>query len=161
MRKLNPDEIQALSRQIRHRLGSSRLPVSVVLDNIRSLHNVGSIFRTCDAARVEQLLLTGITGRPPRREIDKTALGAVESVPWRYFPSAGETLTRLKQQGYTVYILEQTNQSLPFYKVNFQFPAALVVGNEVFGVDEQLLPLADQCVDIPMFGEKHSLNVSV
>ncbi len=161
MRKLTPQEIHSLSRHTQEHLGPDRLPVTVVLDNIRSLHNVGSIFRTCDAARVQRLCLTGITGRPPRREIDKTALGAVESVPWRYIPSAGEALADLKKQGANIYILEQTDRSIPLFEVTFQWPAALVLGNEVFGVDEQLFPLADRCVAIPMFGEKHSLNVSV
>ena len=161
MRKLELHEInkkRISPDKISH---AKRLPVYVLLDNIRSLYNVGSIFRTADAARVEKLILTGITGRPPRKEIDKTALGASETVPWEYDPSAIDALKHLKKQGIPIIILEHTDSNVEYGKMDFPFPCCLVLGNEVSGIQEEILGLADACIEIPMFGTKHSLNVSV
>lgn len=161
MRKLELHEISqkrispyAISR-------AKRLPVYVLLDNIRSLYNVGSIFRTADAARVKKLILTGITGKPPRKEIDKTALGASETVPWEYDISAVNALKHLKKQGIPIIILEHTDSNVEYRKMDYPFPCCLALGNEVNGIQREILSLADACIEIPMFGTKHSLNVSV
>jgi tRNA G18 (ribose-2'-O)-methylase SpoU len=138
-----------------------RLPVYVLLDNIRSLYNVGSIFRTADAARVEKIILTGITGKPPRKEIDKTALGASETVPWEYDRSAVSALRRMKKQGIPIIIVEHTDSNIEYKKMDFAFPCCLVLGNEVNGIQEEILSLSDASIEIPMYGTKHSLNVSV
>jgi tRNA G18 (ribose-2'-O)-methylase SpoU len=125
------------------------------------MHNVGSIFRTSDAVRLEKLLLTGFTALPPRPEINKSALGATESVPWEHVKNPLDKIKELKSAGYTVYSLEQTTESKIYTQVNYQFPLCLIVGNEVNGVSEELLSLADYSIEIPMLGIKHSLNVSV
>jgi 23S rRNA (guanosine2251-2'-O)-methyltransferase len=139
------------------------LPLVLVLDNLRSGLNVGSLFRTADAFLVEKLLLCGITVQPPHREVLKTALGSTESVAWEYFGDVLEAVQALKAQGYAIWAVEQTDtktwlqdfQPLPEGKY------ALVLGNEVDGVDEALLPLCDGAIEIPQFGAKHSLNVAV
>ena len=138
-------------------------PIVLVLDNIRSMHNVGSAFRTCDAFNVERLYLCGITATPPQKEISKTALGATESVEWEYKESVAELATELKSKGYAIILVEQTDNSVMLQDFNFaQYEkAALFVGNEVFGISEELLPLCDAAVEIPQFGTKHSLNVAV
>jgi tRNA G18 (ribose-2'-O)-methylase SpoU len=140
-----------------------KMPVVLVLDNVRSLHNVGSAFRTADAFLVESIVLTGITGTPPNREIHKTALGATESVPWRYVNSTSKAVEELRVQGYKIILIEQTDQSGPLHE--FEFHAgqkfALVFGNEINGVSDEVLPLADHAIEIPQAGSKHSLNVSV
>lgn len=141
----------------------AKLPLTVVLDNIRSLNNIGAIFRTCDAFLVERIMLCGVTGQPPSPEIHKTALGAEDSVEWVYFPSTMEAVDRLHREGYTVCCLEQVKGSVPLQ--DFQ-PArtaryALIAGNEVNGVDQQVVDAADVCLEIPQHGTKHSLNVSV
>jgi len=161
MRKLSFTEItrKRLSPEESERL--ARFPISVLLDNIRSLYNVGSIFRTADAARVDRLYLTGITGTPPRKEIDKTALGAVESVPWEYHSSPVSLIKSLKNQGIAIVVLEHTDNSISYKKLEYKFPLCLIVGNEVFGVQEEIIALADDAIEIPMFGVKQSLNVSV
>ena len=150
-KRISPDKISSLKR----------MPVYVLLDNIRSLYNVGSIFRTADAARVEKIILTGITGKPPRKEIDKTALGASETVPWEYEHSGGKALNQLKNQGIPIIILEHTDSNVEYKKMNFPFPCCLVLGNEVSGIQNDILEQADACIEIPMYGTKHSLNVSV
>ena len=138
-------------------------PVVLVLDNIRSMHNVGSAFRTCDAFNVERLYLCGITGTPPNKEISKTALGATESVEWEYRESVEELAKELKSEGYAIILVEQTDNSVLLQEFDFaQYgKMALFVGNEVFGISEELLPLCDAAVEIPQFGTKHSLNVAV
>jgi len=138
-----------------------RHPIVGVLDNIRSVYNVGAIFRTADAVRLQELVLCGMTARPPRPDIRKTALGAEETVPWRYFESAEEAVRVLKKQGFQIALLEQTDESVDLWEARFDFPLALVVGHEWHGVSEEVLPLADLAVSIPMFGAKTSLNVSV
>ncbi len=141
----------------------SQIPVCILLDNIRSLHNVGSAFRTADAFRVEKIFLTGITGTPPHREIQKTALGATESVEWEYSESTAVVLQKLKEKGYTIVIVEQTTDSLPlqtFYgEKNKKY--CLVFGNEVDGVSDDVIEQADIALEIPQTGTKHSLNISV
>ena len=138
-------------------------PIVLVLDNIRSMHNVGSAFRTCDAFNVERLYLCGITGTPPNKEISKTALGATESVSWEYKENVEELAKELKSAGYAILLVEQTDTSVMLQ--NFDFTQygkiALFVGNEVFGISDELLPLSDAAIEIPQFGTKHSLNVAV
>jgi len=139
----------------------ARRPVRVVLDNIRSLYNVGSIFRTSDAAGVEKLYLCGITGKPPRAEIHKAALGAEASVPWEYFENPTPILKRLKSEGFSIVALEHTELHQPFHQALFSFPLCLVIGHEITGVSDEAMQLADTAIEIPMFGLKQSLNVSV
>lgn len=161
MKKLRLEELGRLSVDAFKE--SDKLPVTVVLDNIRSLHNVGSAFRTADAFRVEKIYLTGITGTPPHREIQKTALGATESVAWQHTATTEEAIQALKQAGYMIVAVEQTTASIPLPK--FQPAAgtryALVFGNEVNGVSDEAIALCDAAVEIPQSGTKHSLNVSV
>ncbi|HBG70012.1 MAG: RNA methyltransferase [Bacteroidetes bacterium GWF2_43_63] len=141
-----------------------KLPLVVLLDNVRSQHNIGSVFRTSDAFRVSEIILCGITATPPNKEIQKTALGATESVAWRYFENASEAVAQLKQEGFTVVAVEQTHNSLIINTEEWIFPdekIALVLGNEVFGTSDEVLELCDRTIEIPQFGTKHSLNVSV
>ncbi|SES81810.1 SpoU rRNA Methylase family protein [Hymenobacter actinosclerus] len=140
-----------------------KFPLTLVLDNVRSLHNVGAAFRTADAFAVEKIWLCGITGRPPHRDITKTALGSTESVVWEYAPTTLEALLQLKAAGYVLVAVEQTTESilLADFIIAADQPYALVMGNEVFGVDDEVLALCDAAVEIPQFGTKHSLNVSV
>ncbi len=142
---------------------SEKFPVIIVLDNIRSMMNTGSVFRTADAFLLEGVYLCGITATPPHREIHKTALGATETVNWKYFDKTTDAIRGLKKDGYVVIALEQTTESINLSgflpKSNSKY--ALVFGNEVKGVGSQVLELCDQCVEIPQFGTKHSLNVSV
>ncbi len=140
---------------------AEKMPVVVVLDNIRSLNNIGSIFRTSDAFLVEKIYLTGITGRPPHRDIHKTALGATETVDWEYNESPMEVVKVLKEKGYTIIAVEQTDDSFKLNEVPFHMPLALVFGNEVEGVSDEVIRLCDASVEIPQSGSKHSLNVSV
>jgi tRNA G18 (ribose-2'-O)-methylase SpoU len=144
--------------EIKHR---TRRPIKVLLDNVRSLYNVGSIFRTSDAAGVEKIFLCGITGRPPRAEIHKAALGAEHSVPWEYYENQVKIIKKLKTTGHRIVILEHTDQPLLYHKVRYEFPLCLVVGHEVSGVSDEVVALADMAIEIPMFGVKRSLNVAV
>lgn len=141
----------------------SKIPLVVVLDNIRSMHNVGSVFRTADAFAVEKIYLCGITATPPHKEIEKTALGATETVAWEHFSDGVGLLGRLKKDGYTILAVEQTDS--PTLLTSFSFEPigkyAVIMGNEVFGVDDQLLALCDGAIEIPQVGVKHSLNVAV
>jgi len=140
-----------------------KTPIVLVLDNIRSMHNVGSAFRTCDAFNVERLYLCGITATPPQKEIAKTALGATESVDWEYAEDVVALAERLKTEGYAIILVEQTDNSVMLQEFDFaQYEkVSLFVGNEVFGISDGLLPLCDAAVEIPQFGTKHSLNVAV
>ncbi len=161
MKKINYlDKIQS-SPSLKEIQNRPRRPVSVILDNIRSLYNVGSIFRTSDAAGVEKLYLCGITATPPRAEIQKAALGSEKSVPWEYLPSAEQAVRELKSRGYLIVALEHTDTPNIFYQVKYQFPLCLVIGHEITGVSEEVIALADFAIEIPMFGIKQSLNVSV
>lgn len=139
-----------------------RHPVTVIAHNIRSLYNVGSIFRTCDAAAAERLILCGYTGYPPRKEIQKTALGSTESVPWEYAPDIRQVLTNLKNEGYKLAALEIARPSRHYTDLTREdFPLALLIGNEITGVDDDLMPFCDFALEIPQFGIKQSLNVAV
>ncbi len=138
-------------------------PLVVVLDNIRSMHNVGSVFRTADAFLVEAICLCGYTPQPPHRDIQKTALGATETVDWLYYSETTEAVAELKQRGYTVYAIEQTQGSISLEKFHWQpeTKLAIVLGNEVEGVADDVLKMADGSIEIPQLGMKHSLNISV
>lgn len=161
MRKLSMDELgRKTAEEFRQ---SSKFPLVLVLDNVRSMMNTGSLFRTADAFLLQGMLLCGITATPPHREIQKTALGATESVYWRYFEKTTQAILELKKQGYKVYALEQAvgSVNLKDFKPDPLQSYALVFGNEVKGVEEQVLALCDGCLEIPQFGTKHSLNVAV
>ena len=140
-----------------------KLPLIVVLDDVRSLHNVGSVFRSGDAFRVEAVYLCGITATPPHPEIHKTALGGEDSVAWRYFPTATEAVESLHNDGFFVYSIEQVEGStkLQNLQLNTDKRYAVVLGNEVKGVHQEVVDMSDGCLEIPQFGTKHSLNVSV
>ncbi|MBN1687816.1 MAG: RNA methyltransferase [Candidatus Omnitrophica bacterium] len=157
MKKLTHREL--VTRQENQRFSS--LPFCAVLNQIRSLYNVGSIFRTADGAGLEKLWLCGITGIPPSSRISKTALGAEKKVPWSYAKSARYCIQSLKKQGYMIVLLEQTHQSIPYQKLNVKSPVCLIVGNEITGVSEDILSLCDAAVEIEMVGLKNSLNVTV
>ncbi|NVO30231.1 RNA methyltransferase [Hymenobacter lapidiphilus] len=161
MRKLSMDELNRLT--VADFKNTRKFPLTLVLDNVRSLHNVGAAFRTADAFAVEKIWLCGITGRPPHRDITKTALGSTDSVAWEYAPTTPEVLHQLKAAGYMLIAVEQTTTSvlLPDFAIDADQPYALVMGNEVFGVEDEVLALCDAAVEIPQFGTKHSLNVSV
>lgn len=158
--KISHQQIQASKPSVEEVKNKPRLPLTVVLDNIRSIYNVGAIFRTCDAILAEKMVLCGITGHPPRKDIDKVALGAVEVVPWEYSPSTRETLVKLKEKGVKICALELTQQSVHYKEADYPFPMALVVGNEVEGISEDAMPFVDFAVDIPMLGRANSLNVA-
>lgn len=140
-----------------------KIPVVVVLDNIRSLQNVGSIFRTADAFNLEAIYLCGITATPPHREIHRTALGATESVDWKYVKTTMEAVTQLREKRYHIVAVEQTDQSTSLSEFVMQkaTPLALVFGNEVHGVSEEVISMVAQSIEIPQYGTKHSLNVAV
>ena len=138
-----------------------KLPVIVVLDNIRSMENVGAFFRTADAFRIEAIYLCGITARPPHREIHKTALGADESVDWQYFSTTTEACEHLKRDGYSIFAVEQIEGSIMLDEFSAPEKSAYIFGNEVNGVDDAVLPYCEQAVEIPQQGTKHSLNVAV
>lgn len=161
MRKLSMEELNRPS--VEAFKNTKKNPFVLVLDNIRSAHNVGSAFRTADAFAVKKIVLCGITATPPNREIAKTALGATESVAWEYAESNVEAIRKLKAEGYVIVALEQAEGSvlLSDFPVHPDATYAFVFGNEVFGVDEKLFDLADACVEIPQFGTKHSLNIAV
>ena len=159
MRKLSMDELHRLSKEDFER--ADKLPVIIVLDNIRSLSNVGAFFRTADAFRIGELLLCGITACPPHREIHKTALGADETVKWRYFESTEAACQALKAEGYKIFAVEQVEGSVPLQNFNFEPNTAYILGNEVEGVSEEALSYCDGAIELPQEGTKHSLNVSV
>ncbi len=161
MRKLGNDELKRLNTEEFKK--ADKLPCVVVLDNIRSLNNIGSVFRTSDAFRVEAVYLCGITATPPHREIHKTALGATESVDWLYFSDTKDAIKKLTTAGYKVYSVEQAEKSigLKSFQINPQDKIALVFGHEVHGVSQEIVDLSMGCIEIPQFGTKHSLNISV
>ena len=140
-----------------------KLPVTLVLDNVRSMHNVGSAFRTSDAFAIERIILCGITGTPPHREIEKTALGATQSVAWHHASDTLQALQQLQQDGYRLTAIEQAKESIPLQQFK-PLPAekyALIFGNEVHGVSEEVMKFVDMCIEIPQSGTKHSLNIAV
>ncbi len=162
MRKLTHDEIASRRTPLEKIPERKRFPMYGWADNIRSLYNVGSIFRTSDGAMIEKLFLTGFTPHPPRKEIEKTALGATKTVPWEYFKQPAELIEKLKTEGIKICVLELTSESKPYYTVVPQeFPLCLVVGNEITGVSKEIIEHADLAIEIPMFGNKQSLNVAV
>lgn len=140
-----------------------KIPVVVVLDNIRSHHNVGSIFRTADAFALEEIILCGYTPVPPHREIHKTALGATDSVNWSFETNTVEAIRKLKEKGYTIVSVEQTEKTVQLHDINISSDQkyALLFGNEVGGVDQEVIDISDIVLEIPQIGTKHSLNISV
>ena len=161
MRKLKVTEMGRMS--VAEFRDSEKQPIVVVLDHVRSLYNVGSVFRSSDAFRIESVFLCGITAQPPHPEIHKTALGAEESVPWKYFERTEDAVSLLKEEGYTVLAIEQCEGStmLQDFERQPDRKYAIVLGNEVKGVQQQIVDSCDGCLEIPQFGTKHSLNVSV
>ena len=159
MRKLSMDELNRLSKEDFEQ--AEKLPIIIVLDNIRSLSNVGSFFRTADAFRIGELMLCGITACPPHREIHKTALGADETVKWRYFETTEAACQKLKAEGYRIFAIEQIEDSMPLQDFKFEPHTAYILGNEVEGVSEEALPYCEGAIELPQEGTKHSINVSV
>lgn len=161
MRKLKNDELSRLSTEDFRKADKS--PISIILDNVRSLNNIGSVFRTADAFLVEKIYLCGITATPPHKDIHKTALGATESVEWDYYKNTIDAVSTVIKKGYTAVAVEQTvgSISLNDIKIDPHKKYAFVFGHEVRGVDQQVVDICDFCLDIPQFGTKHSLNISV
>lgn len=161
MRKLSTKELNRTD--IEGFKAQDKLPVVVVLDNVRSMHNIGSIFRTSDGFAVEKIFLCGITAQPPHRDIEKTALGATQSVDWEYFADTSEALVQLKARGYKIIAIEQVEGStmLHTFKPAGDEKYALILGNEVDGVSNQAIALSDSYIEIPQFGTKHSFNVVI
>jgi len=160
-RKLKNAELNRLSSE--EFKESKKTPIIVVLDNIRSLNNIGSVFRTSDAFRIEAIYLCGICARPPHRDIHKTALGAEDSVKWEYFENTEDAINKLKENNYKVYSIEQVENSIPLqdFTPNIKEKYAFVFGNEVKGVQQNIVNISDGFIEIPQFGTKHSFNISV
>ena len=162
MRKLTHSEISEKRITLEHAEKIQKMPLVILVDNVRSLYNVGSIFRTSDGVMIEKLILGGYTPHPPRKEIEKTALGATKSVPWEYVKHPLEAVQELKSKGYTIGCLELTDKSIPYNKVNSDnFPLCLIIGNEITGVSKDLIEACNLGIEIPMVGTKQSLNVAV
>ncbi len=161
MRKLRNKELNRLS--IKEFKDTDKTPLIVVLDNVRSLNNVGSVFRTSDAMCLQEIYLCGITPTPPHNDIHKTALGAEDSMNWSYFEDTKKAVNELKKKGYKVYCVEQADKSISL--IDFQpeknEKVALIFGNEVKGVQQSVIDICDSCIEIPQFGTKHSFNISV
>jgi 23S rRNA (guanosine2251-2'-O)-methyltransferase len=153
MNRLSKDEFKKIKKS----------PLTIVLDNVRSLHNIGSIFRTADAFLMERILLCGISSPPPHPELHKTALGAEDTVDWMYFHTTAEAINFLKAENYCIYAIEQAENSISLETINLDNTKsyAIVLGNEVKGVQQEIVDRCDSCIEIPQFGTKHSLNVSV
>lgn len=162
MRKLIHEEISQNRSKLETIHKVKKLPVYVILDSIRSSYNVGSIFRTSDGAMIEKLYLCGYTPHPPKKEVLKTALGSQNSVVWEYVKNAKEVITKLNEDGIKICALELTESSTPHYQLTKNnFPMALIIGNEISGVNQELLDLCDTSIEIPQYGIKQSLNVAV
>ena len=161
MRKLSNSELNRISPE--EFKEAAKVPIIIVLDNIRSLSNIGSVFRTSDAFRIEAVYLCGITACPPNKEIQKTALGATESVYWKYYSETIDAIKDLKSNNYSILAIEQAEGSVMLQDVSLKENSkiALVFGNEVKGVEDEVMELSDVCIEIPQFGTKHSLNISV
>lgn len=161
MRKLENSELERKS--IEDFKKSEKTPLILVLDDIRSLHNIGSVFRTADAFLVEKIILCGITATPPNKEIHKTALGATETVSWEHYENVLEVISNLKKENIITLAIEQVETSvfLQDFKVDKNQKYALIFGNEVYGVAQEAVALCDGCIEIPQLGTKHSLNISV
>jgi tRNA G18 (ribose-2'-O)-methylase SpoU len=161
MQKLKLEELNRVS--VAEFKEQDKLPVVVVLDNVRSMHNIGSVFRTADGFAVDGVYLCGITAQPPHREIEKTALGATASVDWKYFETTFEAVAALREAGYTIIAIEQASGSV---MLNTFIPAkdekyALIFGNEVNGISDEVMASIDKCIEIPQFGTKHSFNIVI
>lgn len=162
MRKLVYSELMSERLTPEQALAADRFPVSVALHNVRSVYNVGSVFRTCDSARAAELILCGFTPRPPRKDIAKTALGSVDSVPWRYEENVFDAIETEKTRGKKIIAVELTDKKRGYDTLEKnEFPITLLFGNELTGLDDEILSRCDDSVEIPMFGVKHSLNVAV
>ncbi len=161
MKKLKLDELNRAS--IAEFKAMEKFPVAVVLDNVRSMHNIGSIFRTADGFAVEQICLCGITAQPPHREIEKTALGATQSIAWKYYETTPDAVNELRKEGYVIIAIEQAENStmLHEFKPVADKKYALIFGNEVNGVSDDVMTNIDACIEIPQFGTKHSFNIVV
>lgn len=162
MKKLSHAEILNQRLDIDQALKAERHPISLFLDNIRSSYNVGSIFRTADSALLEKIYLTGFTPAPPRKEINKTALDAQETVPWEYFENPLDAIKKIKSQNIKLIALEITNSKKLYTNLQKNdYPLCIVLGNELTGISKEILEQCDEAIEIPMYGVKHSLNVSV
>jgi len=160
-RKLKNEELDRKS--VEEFKESEKIPVIVILDNVRSSNNTGSVFRTCDAFLVEKICLCGITSTPPNKDIHKTALGAEDSVSWQYYKNTEDAVRELKNAGYLIISVEQTEESIPLqdFRKNPKHKYALVFGHEVKGVSQGIVDISDYCIEIPQFGTKHSFNITV
>ena len=161
MKKLSMAELNRVSTE--EFKNSIKMPVVIVLDDVRSAYNVGSIFRTADAFRVSGIFICGISARPPHKDISKTALGATESVEWKYFREASDAVRSLKEEDFKVYAIEQADESISLeqFMPEKVSKIAIIFGHEVFGVKDELFPVIDGCLEIPQFGTKHSFNVAI
>lgn len=161
MRKRSMAELNRLTPEQYKRI--EKIPVTIILDNVRSGLNVGSVFRTADAFKVEEIILCGISQQPPHREILKTAIGATQSVKWTYFKDCSNAVENLKKDGFKIALVEQVDESilLQEWSIHSQDKIALVFGNEVNGISKELLSYADYALEVPQFGTKHSLNIAV
>lgn len=162
MKKLTYEELLKARKTIEQAQSGERFPISLIVDNVRSIYNVGSIFRTCDSALVNQISLCGFTPHPPRVEISKTALDAEKSVPWKYYENTIDAVREAQNNGHTVLALELTDKQRSYTTITkSEFPLSIVVGNELTGIDNNVLEQCNGAIEIPMYGVKHSLNVSV
>jgi len=159
--KRNNDELKADRPTINEVKFIPRLPISILVENVRSVHNVGSIFRSADGFGAEKIYISGYTAHPPRDDLHKTALGAEDVVPWEYFKNPLSAAKVIKKKGISLVLVEQTKQSNSLYEIDWEFPVCFIVGNEVSGVSEELSVMANIHVELPMRGVKQSLNVSV
>ncbi len=161
MRKLDVNELNRIDAEEFKKV--EKIPVIIILDNIRSLNNIGSVFRTSDAFRVQAIYLCGITAKPPHRDINKTALGATESVVWKYYKSTLDAINELKKEGFLIISLEQVEngKNILNYQIDQNRKYALIFGHEVKGVQQEAIDNSDDCLEIPQYGTKHSLNISV
>jgi tRNA G18 (ribose-2'-O)-methylase SpoU len=160
MKKLQYTEILEVKPSIKDVKKKKRSPIYALLDNVRSLYNVGAIFRTSDAVLLKKLYLCGITAYPPRKEISKTALGAEETVPFEYRESAVEVIKELKKKGVKIVAVEIAHGSKPYFKMKYKFPVCFVLGHEVLGVADEVMELVDAAIEVPMLGRANSLNVA-
>jgi 23S rRNA (guanosine2251-2'-O)-methyltransferase len=161
MRKLKNEELGR--KTVSEFKASQKAPIVVVLDNVRSMHNIGSIFRTCDAFLVDSVFLCGFTATPPNKEIHKTALGAEDSIDWKYFNDISEAIQLLKEKSYRIISIEQAEGSVMLSDFSFETDKkyAFVFGNEIKGVSQEVIDSGDKCIEIPQFGTKHSFNIAV
>ncbi|MBC8985280.1 RNA methyltransferase [Pedobacter sp. N36a] len=161
MKKLKTDELNRVG--VEEFKEQEKLPVIVVLDNVRSMHNIGSVFRTADGFAIEKLYLCGISAQPPHREIEKTALGATQSVAWEHFETTLDAVASLRKDGYEIIAIEQASGStmLNTFQPDVQKKYALIFGNEVNGVADEVMTQIDKCIEIPQFGTKHSFNIVI